>query len=187
MWLAAVSIDLGQSLAELLDLSDPDLRLQDGVTRQLQLSSQRLQECVDEAKRVLLGCGVELTKAEWFNDSWVDNNVASAFKTFDEALERWRELYGSARAQLIDAQDRIRNAHVLKLTRDEEHEQERREREAQRQLSLLRNESRNRDDSDFYPYRYLASEGFLPGYNFPRLPIRAFVATRADRGEYLSQ
>ena len=30
-----------------------------------------------------------------------------------------------------------------------------------------------REESDFYPYRYLASEGFLPGYNFPALPVRA--------------
>ncbi len=29
--------------------------------------------------------------------------------------------------------------------------------------------------SDFYVYRYLATEGFLPGYNFPRLPLYAFV------------
>ena len=29
--------------------------------------------------------------------------------------------------------------------------------------------------SDFYSYRYFASEGFLPGYNFPRLPISAFI------------
>jgi very-short-patch-repair endonuclease len=32
--------------------------------------------------------------------------------------------------------------------------------------------------SDFYIYRYLASEGFLPGYNFPRLPLSAFIPGR---------
>ena len=37
--------------------------------------------------------------------------------------------------------------------------------------------------SDFYPYRYLASEGFLPGYNFPALPVRAWVP-RED-GEFI--
>jgi hypothetical protein len=31
-----------------------------------------------------------------------------------------------------------------------------------------------------YPYRYLASEGFLPGYNFPRLPLRALIPTGRD-------
>ena len=28
---------------------------------------------------------------------------------------------------------------------------------------------------DFYTYRYFASEGFLPGYSFPRLPLSAFI------------
>ena len=32
--------------------------------------------------------------------------------------------------------------------------------------------------SDFYSYRYFASEGFLPGYNFPRLPLSAFIPGR---------
>jgi len=38
-------------------------------------------------------------------------------------------------------------------------------------------------ESDFYPYRYFASEGFLPGYNFPRLPLRAWVAGRDEHGK----
>lgn len=29
-----------------------------------------------------------------------------------------------------------------------------------------------REEGDFYPYRYLASEELLPGYNFPALPVR---------------
>jgi hypothetical protein len=34
--------------------------------------------------------------------------------------------------------------------------------------------------SDFYTYRYLATEGFLPGYNFPRLPLMAYVPATSD-------
>ncbi|MGA7886802.1 MAG: Zn-binding domain-containing protein, partial [Acidobacteriaceae bacterium] len=41
----------------------------------------------------------------------------------------------------------------------------------------LLNRSEESAESDFYPYRYLASEGFLPGYNFPRLPLRALMPT----------
>ena len=41
--------------------------------------------------------------------------------------------------------------------------------------------------SEFYPYRYLASEGFLPGYNFTRLPIRVFLPTGASSGEFVSR
>ena len=35
-------------------------------------------------------------------------------------------------------------------------------------------------DNDFYIYRYLATEGFLPGYNFPRLPLMAYVQGGQD-------
>ena len=43
--------------------------------------------------------------------------------------------------------------------------------------------------SDFYSYRYFASEGFLPGYNFPRLPISAYIPgrRRKQRDEFLSR
>ena len=38
--------------------------------------------------------------------------------------------------------------------------------------------------SDFYSYRYLASEGFLPGYSFPRLPLAAYIpGTGGARGQ----
>jgi len=47
------------------------------------------------------------------------------------------------------------------------------------------------EQSDFYSYRYFASEGFLPGYNFPRLPLSAYIpgrrARQQDRNEYLSR
>src|SRR6202012_4074692 len=46
--------------------------------------------------------------------------------------------------------------------------------QANEQLALL---ERGTDSggSDFYTYRYLATEGFLPGYNFPRLPLYAYI------------
>ena len=53
-------------------------------------------------------------------------------------------------------------------------------REAEAQIELL-TESKNIVQSDFYSYRYFASEGFLPGYNFPRLPLSAFIPGRRGR------
>jgi very-short-patch-repair endonuclease len=46
--------------------------------------------------------------------------------------------------------------------------------EVERDLRLLRNVGR-REETDFYPYRYLGSQAFTPGYNFPRLPVRAML------------
>ena len=51
----------------------------------------------------------------------------------------------------------------------------RRDREAGQRLEILLNDSDSKGQSDFYTLRYLASEGFLPGYSFPRLPLAAFI------------
>ena len=50
------------------------------------------------------------------------------------------------------------------------------------QLDLLQQtrETRAAQSSDFYTYRYLATEGFLPGYNFPRLPLMAYMPATSD-------
>jgi hypothetical protein len=47
------------------------------------------------------------------------------------------------------------------------------------QLDLLQR-STNSLSSDFYTYRYLATEGFLPGYNFPRLPLMAYIPAASN-------
>jgi len=68
-----------------------------------------------------------------------------------------------------------------------------RRREAENQLRLLRNEDDESGHSDFYTYRYFASEGFLPGYSFPRLPLAAYIpAVRGtvgprDGGDYIQR
>jgi len=58
------------------------------------------------------------------------------------------------------------------------------------QRALLLNDSNNSfgNDSEFYIFRYLASEGFLPGYNFTRLPVRTFAGHKfKSEGEYISR
>jgi len=52
--------------------------------------------------------------------------------------------------------------------------------QAESQIRLL-TEAKGIYEGDFYSYRYFASEGFLPGYNFPRLPLSAFVPARRHR------
>ncbi|MCB1615601.1 MAG: DUF1998 domain-containing protein, partial [Pseudomonadales bacterium] len=49
--------------------------------------------------------------------------------------------------------------------------------EAKTQIALLL-DAHNEVSSDFSTYRYLASQGFLPGYNFPRLPLLAYIQGR---------
>src|SRR5204863_3824886 len=104
---------------------------------------------------------------------------------FEAALERWRFLYKTARNQ-AEAQHRI----ILDHSRRQDHETAKRLRqEAEAQLKLL-TDKQSAIQSDFYSYRYFASEGFLPGYNFPRLPLSAYIPARRGRSgddEYVSR
>ena len=110
----------------------------------------------------------------------------SAVQRFDGAFGRWRELYKAATEQRDAARKIIDNP---RATRPDRERADQREREARREIRLLLNEG-GMSETDFYVYRYLGNEGFLPGYNFPRLPVRALVATgneahSIDRARFL--
>ena len=78
-----------------------------------------------------------------------------------------------------DKQNRI----ILDHSRPQDHQNAKRLRqEAEAQLKLL-TDKQSVIQSDFYSYRYFASEGFLPGYNFPRLPLSAFIPGRRTAQE----
>jgi len=186
VWLAYVSLNLGNSISDLLDLSQPDLPLSANIDHQIHLSDNREKECIRACQNVIKQCSSELNSAIWFTDDWLERVIKSAPQKFYEGFNRWRELYSSADKQLLDAQDKLRESHQRGLGRREVRQIERLQREALHQKDLLCNAGTNRDDSDFYPYRYLASEGFLPGYNFPRLPVRAFLPDE-NKGNYLSR
>ncbi len=117
----------------------------------------------------------------WFHEEWVEQTIIKAPEEFDRAFGRWRELYQTAMAQLMESTQLL----IKSTDRAIQDEANRAIREANFQRNLLLNQQTSREESDFYPYRYLASEGFLPGYNFPRLPVRAYVPK--DEGEYLSR
>ncbi len=75
------------------------------------------------------------------------------------------------------------------VTQEERVNAEAQEREARRQIDLLVGQGitgRSQSEFEFYPYRYFAAEGFLPGYNFPRLPIRSYILA-GDQGEFISR
>ena len=188
VWLGTVNLDLKNSISDnIIDMNSPDLPLQENVQHQTSLSEDRIQECISACKSIIQQCENELSDVYWYSEEWLEGVIRNAAREFDKAFERWRELYKIADQQLEDAQETIRNAHQNRLSADEMKDAERRQREAVRQKDILCNHVKNRDDSDFYPYRYLASEGFLPGYNFPRLPVRAFIPREGKRDNYLSR
>lgn len=180
IWLAKTGLDLGDSMAEIIDLDQfPELPIKEEKRLQIQLSEARLRECLEEVRAVLATCAPDLESSGWYTEEWLENTLRNAVNTFDAAFERWRELYRAAMTQLIEAQQKFYHSR----RRDEQDEARRLQEEANRQRNLLLNETNAKEESDFYPYRYLASEGFLPGYNFPRLPLRAYIPR--GEGEYI--
>jgi len=124
----------------------------------------------------------------WYSEQWIEQNLSKMVDNLDDSLNRWRRLYRSARTILTRATQKIESG-TLSLGSDEYKKYKRHQDQATRQLDLLRNDlsGRSSELSEFYPYRYLASEGFLPGYNFTRLPLRVFLPTGDSQGEFVSR
>lgn len=184
--LAATERGLGSSIANILDLTEAQYPVSPALAEVLRspLATERAQA---RAKSLLAPLKSELADAAWWNPTWSDTVVANAPMEFDTAFNRWRDLYDTA-TQERDA------AYVLSSdstrTRKEREESDRRSSEARQRIELLLNEtdSRGSNSSDFYSYRYLASEGFLPGYSFPRLPLAAFIpGQRGGDGNWLQR
>jgi hypothetical protein len=189
VWLAESGKHLGGSLSDVLDLSDETERKFPVMTEFTEaFADPQLAARARPAAAALLSSVPTLDDAEWMHTGWLDDVLREAPMSFDRACERWRELYRNALvardAQTAIADDRSRPRRERDLA-------ERLRREARAQLDLLRgDDAKPTVQSDFYSYRYFASEGFLPGYSFPRLPLSAFIPARRGRkgkDEYLQR
>lgn len=178
IWLAEAGLSLGKSLKDILDLSgnNPSLELLPEAEHSIKEAS-RTRRAMNRARTVLSTFGEQLQRADWYTDDWLDDVIKAAPRKLNEACDRWRELYWSALNQFRVQNQLIEQAGTPPDVRKQA---ERLRREAVGQLDLLR-QTDEIMQSDFYSYRYFASEGFLPGYNFPRLPLAAYIPGRRDR------
>lgn len=124
---------------------------------------------------------------DWYSDYWLDEVISQCPSQLDRACDRWRELYFAAQSQHRNQNAVIQNAATAAEARKTA---TRLRNEAEQQIKILLSSEGKVSQSDFYSYRYFASQGFLPGYSFPRLPISAYIpARRRNKGfdEYLSR
>lgn len=193
---------LRTSLGDLVDKENlARLPLRPEVQAALSLTTQDKQIIAHRFVEVLtdsfLKQELELRKPTWFTSNWIYLQLENFMTNFEQALNRWRGLYRTAILQFREANDIIENRIY-----SEDHEKIKQAKivryQAERQMELLLNDEKNKDQpnntnstnksqSEFYPYRYLAAEGFLPGYNFTRLPLRTFLQNRESGGEYISR
>jgi ATP-dependent helicase YprA (DUF1998 family)/very-short-patch-repair endonuclease len=174
IWLQESGLDLGNTPGDLLQLSGerPSLDLLPEVTEKLRAPIPR-ERARERAKKLIDSMLPALSSAGWYAEGWLDEVIRGIPQAFEAALDRWRFLYRAARNQADQA-----NRVILDHSRVQDHDSARRFRqEAETQLKLL-TDKQSAIQSDFYTYRYFASEGFLPGYNFPRLPLSAYIPGR---------
>ncbi len=182
LWLAQVRLPLGRSIEEVIDTDRDELPLREQAAAQIQLGAPARRELRRRVRHLLFADQGVLEAAGWFSDRWIHQAIEDAPRQFDRAFDRWRELYRAA----IRQRDAARLEEDRARTRDEQNRARAKQDEARRQLNLLLQVDVAREEGDFYPYRYLASEGFLPGYNFPALPVRAWVP-RGEDGEFIAR
>lgn len=177
VWIAHAGLSLGRSLVDVLDLSgaQPSLVLLPDVVAKLRDPAART------AARAAALRSLGPTVEEMVGDpsrapEWVRRVIDGVESSFDRACDRWRDLYRAALAQRDRQHAIITDASRTAADRDTA---SRLRAEAEQQMRLLREEhASDAQQGDFYPYRYFASEGFLPGYNFPRLPLNAYLPGR---------
>jgi ATP-dependent helicase YprA (DUF1998 family) len=191
IWLAHTGFYLGDSMNQILDLDVDGYPLKDSVSAQLTLTTMALRQCQQATQAILADtfCQSDLAHVTWYSSDWVLHILENALNTFVLACDRWRRLYSDAVAQQSEARRIIDRSARGDVTQEERSTAEAQEREARRQIDLLVGQAstgRSQSEFEFYPYRYFAAEGFLPGYNFPRLPVRTYIPA-GDQGEFISR
>ena len=175
-----------QSVLDIIDVESPTLPIRDEIKAGLELSAIEITSITKYFESVLVD-RPHTPLLAWCSEEWIKKQLSQLETTIDSCLDRWRTLYREAKSGLTKATTLLESG--LYKTTSEEHKRAKREVfQAQRQLDLLRNDVRKgSSQSEFYVFRYLAAEGFLPGYNFTRLPVRAFLTDGYERGEYISR
>lgn len=130
----------------------------DGARAQIEQSAWRVFE------PYLVACGLGKQDIAKLVSDFVDD--------FDQAFDRLRDEYTQLKEELA------------KINKEDENDKPDPERAIRRAALLGRLSDIREGKSDFYPYRYLGSQGFLPNYAFPR---RATTAYFTDRKESLSR
>ena len=188
LWLSVSQLSLGSSMSQVLDLdreAEAKAVLQPSIAAALVDPKYHLSAHA-AARQVLSSTTEQLEDAPWWHEGWLDDVMAGLDRRFQEAAQRWWDLYRTARAQQRTYHAKV-ESHTT--TSDEKRIASRLRREAEKRIELLVSDTEGNNQRDFEPYRYFAAEGFLPGYSFPRLPLTAYVPGRRGRGdgEYLQR
>lgn len=191
VWMSHVDVDLPVNISDILDMETrPAMPVKaefvsaftaPGTLAAAKKTAHRIMERLAATEYVG-------GRAPWYYDGYENKVVDGASDRFAASFDRWRSLYLSTDSQREKADTTVKNPAVSAQEREIA---KRAYIDAVNQINVLLCKAtgiRSAKNQDFYLYRYLASEGVLPGYSFPRLPVTAWIPrvrssggkTRAD-------
>ena len=178
-WLAASKAEMLPRIPENLDMSDARRPLLPHISEVIN-STEASSRATSRIEIVLASLEEDFAgdHPDWYSgrETFARALIERAPTDFCRAFDRWRDLLAAAERAVelatltlndysISPQDRKASENRLAMGN------------WQRKTLL---QSKSTQNNDFYLYRYLATEGFLPGYNFPRLPLMAYVQGGSD-------
>lgn len=180
-----LQLPIRSKMEELIDLDDSSLPIRQPIMESITVLLEQWGKQWELTFGKLLGNMEHIFSSNWYSEQWLSEKIRTFRPRFNASLERWRILYRHTQNALDEAQRIIMTPnHPLK--NEALHSQKVALR--QRELLLNKTEQTFGSESEFYIFRYLASEGFLPGYNFTRLPVRSYVGNHSiNGGEFISR
>ena len=182
-WLAASEAELHSGIKDNLDLNQKNRPVQKNIldcvnSEETKIRASRKFNLILSVLKNDYGENVP----DWFSDSndFVQQILNQAPNRFSHSFDRWRKLLDTAEQNIKLCQEILGDYNI---TSKERRDVENRRRVSGRQIELLLQSAKNQNH-DFYLYRYLATEGFLPGYNFPRLPLMAYLQGGKTKESY---
>lgn len=97
----------------------------------------------------------EMNNLNWFTDKWINDCIVNFVDELDDSFNYWRREYRNLLQELTHIQ------HILQRQKPES-DLFNRERAIANKLENMRE-----GKQDFYVFRYLGMQGFLPNYGFP--------------------
>jgi len=164
------AVRLPSKPAEILDLETETLPIYADL--QSSLANAIAARAGDIEAAVQTAFASEIDAFSWFNGAFVRETISRFVEKLDRAFDAWREEYqalGEEREEINRALGHRAGDRTL---------------EQRRLVIEHRLEAMREGEKDFYVYRYLGGQGFLPNYAFPR---QAVTVSFYEQEEQLSR
>lgn len=181
IFMSCISDFIQDKVAQNCDLNDPSYPLNEHVKEAI-YSTELLQIAKNLAHEFI--SKLDLSDCSWFDDEYVDRVVEESPVKLDRAFDFWRSLL---KACVSEKDIALKHSNNIENTKEQNQHYERIIQECSIQIGLLKSDSASQKNNDFYTYRYLANQGFLPGFNFPTMPLVAWLRDKKQKSNILTR